>query len=205
MAEIPLFPLSNALFPAGVLRLRIFEVRYLDMVRRCIADGTEFGVVVLLAGSEVRTPQGGEALAQAGAMARIVQWHATTPTLLELTCEGATRFRLASAQQGRYGLWTGEAEPLPDDPVLPIPAELQSSADALGRLIAQMQRDGVPGHAMPLAPPFRLDEAAWVADRWCELLPLAPAEKARLLVLPDPVERLRYVQDALSGLLPGEG
>ncbi|MFJ0735816.1 LON peptidase substrate-binding domain-containing protein, partial [Bordetella bronchiseptica] len=47
MAEIPLFPLSNALFPAGVLRLRVFEIRYLDMVRRCIADGSEFGVVVL--------------------------------------------------------------------------------------------------------------------------------------------------------------
>jgi len=205
MAEIPLFPLGNALFPGGVLRLRIFEVRYLDMIRRCIADGSEFGVVVLLAGGEVRTPQGGETLAQAGTMARIRQWQAPAPALLELVCEGTSRFRLASSHQGRYGLWLGEAEPLPDDPVVAPPAGLQPAADALGRLIAGMQREGVPEAAMPLAPPFRLDEAAWVADRWCELLPLAPAEKARLLALADPVERLRYVQDALSGLFPEDG
>ena len=66
MATIPLFPLSNALFPAGVLHLRIFEVRYLDMIRRCIADGSEFGVVALLAGNEVRSPEGHETLAGVG-------------------------------------------------------------------------------------------------------------------------------------------
>ncbi|MCH1998346.1 LON peptidase substrate-binding domain-containing protein, partial [Achromobacter xylosoxidans] len=76
MATIPLFPLSNALFPAGVLHLRIFEVRYLDMIRRCIADGTEFGVVALLAGNEVRSPEGQEVLADVGTLARIDAWDA---------------------------------------------------------------------------------------------------------------------------------
>ena len=71
MSDIALFPLSNALFPAGVLNLRIFEVRYLDLIRRCLADGTEFGVVPLLAGNEVRSPHTPEVLASVGTLARI--------------------------------------------------------------------------------------------------------------------------------------
>jgi Lon protease-like protein len=176
MTEMPSFPLGQALFPAGVLHLRIFEVRYLDMIRRSIAEGTPFGVVVLYAGGEVRSPQGGEVLAPVGTLAAIDRWEAPAPALLELTCVGTTRFRLQRGWQGKFGLWMGEAEMLPDDPVVDVPPELHPGADALGRLIASMQQQGVPPADMPLAPPFRLDECAWVADRWCELLPLPPAE-----------------------------
>ncbi|HEY0295836.1 MAG TPA: LON peptidase substrate-binding domain-containing protein [Bordetella sp.] len=202
MTEIPLFPLGSTLFPAGVLHLRIFEVRYLDMVKRCIAEGSSFGVVALYAGGEVRAPHGGEVLSPAGTLACITQWEAPAPTLYQLTCTGSTRFRLLRSWQAKYGLWMGEVAWLPDDPVEEIPAELQPSADALGRLIAGMQQQGVPSAQMPLAPPFRLDECAWVANRWCELLPLPATEQVHLLELSDPVERLRAVHALLSGMLP---
>ncbi|CFO84804.1 LON peptidase substrate-binding domain-containing protein [Bordetella pertussis] len=197
MAEIPLFPLSNALFPAGVLRLRVFEIRYLDMVRRCIADGSEFGVVVLEQGTEVRRPDGREVLARAGTMARIDHWEASMPALLELACTGTGRFRLHACTQGKYGLWTGQAEPVPDDAPLEVPPELARSASALGRLIARLQREGVPPHIMPMAAPFRLDDCGWVADRWAEMLSLPPADKARLLLLP-PLDRLREIDAVLA-------
>lgn len=199
MATIPLFPLSNALFPAGVLHLRIFEVRYLDMIRRCIADGSEFGVVGLLSGQEVRTPEGTETLAPVGTMARIADWDAPMPALLELRCIGTSRFRLLSSEVAKYGLWMGQAEPIPDDPPAPVPAAMQASADALGRLVAQWQQDGVSPERMPLGPPFRLDDSGWVADRWCELLPLPPDDKAALLAMTDPVARLAAIQDVLRG------
>lgn len=199
MATIPLFPLSNALFPAGVLHLRIFEVRYLDMIRRCIADGTEFGVVALLAGNEVRSPEGQEVLADTGTLARIDAWDAPMPALLELRCVGTGRFRLLSSEVAKYGLWMGQAEPIADDPPAPVPAAMQASADALGRLVAQWQREGVSAERMPVGPPFRLDDGGWVANRWCELLPLPPDDKARLLAMTDPVGRLAAVQDVLRG------
>ncbi|EHK64218.1 LON peptidase substrate-binding domain-containing protein [Achromobacter arsenitoxydans] len=199
MSLIPLFPLSNALFPGGVAHLRIFEVRYLDMIRRSIAQGTEFGIVGLLAGSEVRSPEGVETLAPVGTMARIDAWEAPMPALLEIRCTGTGRFRLLSSEVAKYGLWMGEAEPIPDDPPTPVPAAMQASADALGRLVAQWQQDGVPPERMPLAPPFRLDDCGWVANRWCELLPLPPDDKADLLALADPVARLASVQDVLRG------
>jgi len=199
MSLIPLFPLSNALFPAGVIHLRIFEVRYLDMIRRSIAEGSEFGVVGLLAGNEVRTPEGQEMLSPVGTMARIDTWEAPMPALLEIRCIGTARFRLLSSVVAKYGLWMGEAEPIPDDPPTPVPAAMQASADALGRLVAQWQQDGVPPERMPLAPPFRLDDSGWVANRWCELLPLPPDDKASLLALTDPEARLAAIQDVLRG------
>jgi Lon protease-like protein len=205
MVTIPLFPLGNALFPDGIMHLRIFEVRYLDMIGKCIAQGSSFGVVPLLQGQEVRTPEGTEVLAGAGTLARVQESAAPMPGLMQIACTGTSRFRLLSAVQGRYGLWTGEAEILEDDPPCEIPAEFQPGVNALGALIADLQRRGTPAALMPIAPPFRLDECGWVADRWSEILPLPPALKEELLLTTDPERRLARIHAILDerGLLPG--
>ncbi|GAA4324463.1 LON peptidase substrate-binding domain-containing protein [Pigmentiphaga soli] len=203
MEPTPLFPLARALFPDGVLHLRIFEVRYLDMIKKCIADGSGFGVVPLLEGSEVRVPGASETLAQAGTMARIEAWEAPMPALLQLRCLGVGKFRLAAPRQLRHGLWVGETEPVPSDTPVELPPGLQAAADALGRFIASLQRGGVAAAEMPIAPPFRLDECGWVADRWAELLPLPPQRKQELLLQEDPAQRLREMHAELDrrGLL----
>lgn len=126
------------------------------------------------------------------------------PTLLHLRCTGTSRFHLLSSAKAQYGLWMGSTLPVADDPPVPIPASLQGSANALGRVIAQLQKDKVPVSEMPFARPFRLDESGWVADRWCELLPLGTEEKLRLLALQEPVWRLECVHKFMSdrGLTP---
>lgn len=206
METLPLFPLGTVLCPAGVLTLQIFEVRYLEMIRQCITNDTGFGVVGLTQGSEVRTPEGGESFVQVGTIAQIVQSESPMPALMHIRCTGTQRFRLHQSRQGKYGLWLGELERLADDPVTAIPAALQDTANALGRLIAGWQKDGVAATAMPLDPPYRLDEAGWVANRWCELLPMPIGDKAGLLAENDPVERLQGVRDVLAqrGLLSDE-
>lgn len=203
MNEIPLFPLGRALFPDGVLHLRVFEVRYLDMIRRCIDLGSEFGVVGLLEGREVRSPEGVERLANAGTLARIEAWHAPMPALIHVRCIGTTPFELVDSRQEKFGLWVGRAEPLAADAPTPLPPSLQPSADALGKLIANLQKEGAPPAAMPVASPFRLDECGWVADRWSELLPLTAQQRQNLLRMRDPLERLERVQHyiRLHGLL----
>ena len=198
MTSTPLFPLSRALYPEGILHLRIFEIRYLDMIKQCIAEQSEFGVVPLLAGNEVRTPEGKEVLADFGTMAKIEQWQAPMPGLLQLRCVGTTRFRLASSEQRKYGLWVGQIEPQAEDPAIPVPDSLQPSANTLGRLIADMQHERVPTAEMPIAPPFRLDECGWVANRWAELLPLLPPQQRHLLADGDPQSRLGQIQDILK-------
>jgi Lon protease-like protein len=194
----PLFPLNTVLFPAGVLTLRVFEVRYLDMIKKCIAEGTQFGVVALLSGGEVRTPEGKEVFASVGTMAQIVEWSAPMPALLHIRCTGTNRFVLAGRELGKYGLWQGEATPLKDDELIPIPQKLQACANALGKLVASLQKDKVPEAEMPISRPFRLDESGWVADRWCELLPMPLERKLDLLALQDPVVRLETVHQMLA-------
>jgi len=200
---LPLFPLGRALFPDGILHLRIFEVRYLDMIRKCLDTSEPFGVVPLLEGKEVRSPEGGEILGRAGTIAKIDEWVALTPTLFQLRCIGTSRFQVQSCEQGQFGLWSGQVAPMADDPIVAIPDTLQASANRLGKLIADLQKDGTPAPAMPIAPPFRLDECGWVANRWCELLPLSPLQQQQMLMQEDPTERLAQIQRGLDsqGLL----
>jgi Lon protease-like protein len=203
MPSIPLFPLKTILFPDGHLPLQVFEVRYLDLVKRCIAKGEEFGVVSLLDGSEVRVPDQHETLSACGTMARILDWSAPLPGLLQISCIGTTRFQVKSAEQLKHGLWMAEVEDVAEDMVVPIPTEQQDVANALGALIRSLQKKQISTANMSLAPPYRLDEAGWVANRWCELLRLDMEEKQRLLLQENPVLRLELVQDVLSenGLL----
>lgn len=203
MASIPLFPLNTILFPDGHLPLQVFEVRYLDLIKRCIARGEEFGVVSLLDGSEVRLPDKQETLSTAGTMARIIDWTAPLPGLLQISCVGTTRFQVRSAEQLKHGLWMAEVDEVAEDMVVPVPTEQQDVANALGALIRSLQKKQISTANMPLAPPYRLDEAGWVANRWCELLRLDLEEKQRLLLQENPVLRLELIQDVLSenGLL----
>ncbi len=203
MALIPLFPLNTVLFPDGHLPLQVFEVRYLDMVSKCIAADQPFGVVALLDGSEVRKPDQMERLSGGGTLARVAEWDAPLSGLLHVQCVGERRFRVESSERLRNGLWMAEVQTMPADMVVAIPPELQNVANALGALIRTWQERHIPPAQMPLAPPFRLDECGWVANRWCELLLLDVAQKQRLLVQENPILRLELVQDLLAdtGLL----
>src|SRR5215475_14572416 len=83
----PLFPLSTVLFPGGPLPLRIFETRYLDMVRHCMRHRCPFGVTLIRAGSEVGAAAAGE-ICEVGTTARIVDFNSQPDGLLGITCVG---------------------------------------------------------------------------------------------------------------------
>lgn len=206
MTSIPLFPLNTVLYPDGYLPLQIFEVRYLDMIRKCIMGEQPFGVVQLLDGTEVRKPGQHETLAPVGTLARVIEWAAPLSGLLQIKCIGTQRFRILHSEQLQHGLWMGQVEMLVSDKIIAIPQEQQNVADALGALIRTLQEQKIPVDQMPMQPPYRLDESGWVANRWCELLSLTSMQKQLLLSQDNPVLRLELVQDELSehGLLENE-
>jgi Lon protease-like protein len=197
MKSIPLFPLNTVFFPDGHLPLQVFEVRYLDMAKKCIDTNAPFGIVSLLQGTEVRKPEQSEALAPVGTMVHIANWSAPMPALLHLSCSGTERFRIHTSTRLVNGLWMAEVDVIAPDLVLQIPPELQNVADALGALIRTLQERGTPPDQMPISSPFRLDECGWVANRWCELLDLESNLKQRLLEQPSPLVRLELMQDLL--------
>ncbi|MBM3376492.1 MAG: peptidase S16 [Betaproteobacteria bacterium] len=199
--SIPLFPLGAGLYPDGLLALRIFEVRYLDMVKRCLKDKAPFGVVRLEQGSEVRKPGVTEKFSVVGTVAEILEADALQPALLLLRCRGTERFRVVTCAPGKYGLWMAEVETIEADAAEEIPWELQSAADKLGQVIAGLQKQGVVDEQMPILRPYRLDECGWVANRWAEMLPLAASVKQSLLEEERPKERLRRVLQAMDEML----
>lgn len=194
---LPLFPLRSVLFPGGRLRLQVFEARYLDLVAGCVREGRGFGVVCLAQGSEVRQP-GAPAprFEPVGVLARVVELDAPAAGRLQVRCAGARRFRHAQATEGENGLWQARGvQWLPDDALKAVPAEHLPVAVALGRAYAALVARGDTG----LPPERELGNAGWVANRWCELLPLSLAARQQLMALADPLQRLdlvaRYLRD----------
>ncbi|WP_414675726.1 LON peptidase substrate-binding domain-containing protein [Limnobacter sp.] len=200
---MPLFPLTTVLFPQGVLNLQIFEVRYLDLMKKCLRDNTPFGVVSLLDGNEVRRPDEKIQLAKIGTLVNIEKHEFVTPTLIEISTVGGQRFKLLNATQEKNGLWMGEIQTLPADPVVEIPDYLQGSANALARLINSIDENEIAEEQLPFRKPYKLMDCGWVANRWCELLPLDKPTKLQLLALDNPLLRLELIDDTLAaqGLL----
>jgi hypothetical protein len=198
LQSLPLFPLSAVLFPDGLLSLRVFEVRYLDMIAKCRKAGAPFGVVSLTKGNEVRQPGAHEAFSQVGTLATLLDFEQPQPGLMLVRATGTQRFRITASEQLKHGLWVADVERVPADMAVPIPEDLQGTADALQRLIQSLQLKADQPGPMPLVPPFRLDDCGWVANRWCELLPLPVALKQRLMELDNPLVRLELVSDVLT-------
>jgi uncharacterized protein len=204
LQSLPLFPLGAVLFPGGVLPLRIFEVRYLDMVRRCHEAGAPFGVVLLTQGGEVRRPGSTESFSDVGTLATITELERPRPGLMMVRATGSHRFRITASDQMRHGLWIANVERIAADREVGIPDDLKPAAHALEKLIHSLEARKAALDRLPLEAPWHLDDCAWVANRWCELLPLRMQVKQRLLELENPLLRLELVSDVLArtGITP---
>jgi Lon protease-like protein len=191
---LPLFPLQAVLFPGGRLGLKVFEARYLDLVGDCLRRAQPFGVVCLRQG--VDTGRGAVRIEDVGTLAQIVDVDGEQAGILRVRCTGAQRFRLADVpQQQTDGLWQAPVDPVDDDPTeLPSPAMMPTVA-ALAQAIQSLRTQ----EALPFDEPFRLDDAGWVANRWCEILPISLAAKQRLMALESPSVRLQLVDEYLRG------
>ena len=97
--RIPLFPLSQALMPDGMLHLNIFEVRYLDLIKRCHRESTPFGVVGLAKGHEVQVPDEIPKLHRVGTLANIQTLEAVQPALVQVVCKGSLRFEVLTPER----------------------------------------------------------------------------------------------------------
>lgn len=186
--EYPLFPLSTVLFPGGSLALRIFEPRYLAMVRDCTRDDRPFGVTLLLRGRE--SGEAASALA-VGTLARIVDFDTLPDGLLGIRCEGGARFHVDHAHAHHDGLLIGRLSLWPEEPRLPLPPEYF----LLARLAQGLVENLIEGAPEPTKA--ELDDASWVSFRLAELLPFELGEKQQLLELTDPRERLQRIVEAL--------
>ena len=188
LVEMPLFPLAGVLFPGGRLSLRIFEPRYLDLVRECTRHDSGFGVCLIARGQEVGPP----ALpAAVGTVARITDLHGGAGGLLTILVEGAERFTVKRSRARHDGLLRGNVLLWAVEPQQEVPVEfalLQSVAERLVETMAPHWRN---------APRIDYEDAGWLGFRLAELLPLDVTEQQHLLELVDPIQRLAELRDIL--------
>jgi Lon protease-like protein len=208
--RVALFPLSAVLFPQGVLPLRVFEARYLDMVRDCMRDGTLFGVC-MITDSRASEVSRTTALAEVGCLARIDAWDMKQLGLLHIRAVGQDRFRLLGTETQADGLVLGDVELIDPDDDAPVPAEHRPCVDLLSRIMDDLRiqfeerriaedapdRDDALAR-IPFAEPFHMESSAWVSNRLCEVLPVPLKAKQRLMELTDAPTRLQIVHTYLK-------
>ena len=195
--KIPLFPLGTVLFPDGVIALKIFEARYLDMIKQCLREKTEFGVVSIIKNSEVDDQDLPPTFSNIGTLALIEDFDPVQPALYMTKSFGTQRFKLLSSTQQGNGLWVGEVELLDKDPLMPIPQEHQGVAKLLDEIISVIQSEDLLGDA-PFKKPFKTDDCGWVSNRLAELLPISLAQKNHLLAQTNPRIRLDLITEIIE-------
>ena len=208
--RVALFPLSTVLFPQGVLPLRVFEARYLDMVRDCMREGTLFGVCLITdpRASEVSRTT---ALAEVGCLARIDAWDMKQLGLLHIRAVGQERFRLLHTETQADGLVLGDVALIDPDDDAPVPSEHRPCVNLLSRILddlrAQLEERRIAEEGperndvlaqLPFSEPFHMDSSAWVSNRLCEVLPVPLKAKQRLMELTDAPTRLQIVHTYLK-------
>lgn len=191
--KIPLFPLSSIVMPGGLLPLRLFEPRYLDMVRDCFRQETGFGVCLVKEGAEV-----GEAAQPypCGTLVRIIDWDQDSSGLLNITVEGQQKFRVLDTEVENSQLLTGVIELLP----LEVSAKVTEEYAPLQRTMEQILAQVSP--MIEYATP-ELEDALWLGSRFVELLPLASDLRHDLVEMNAPLERLQAIADMLGAMSGG--
>jgi len=186
--RIPIFPLNTVLFPGGILPLKIFEQRYLDMAAACMKESTPFGICLIASGNETGAAAEPHPV---GTLATISNWEMEQLGILMITAQGGRRFRIIDTEVGAGNLLEANVELLADAVPSPLPAERERLLPLLRRVVSDLGTERI-------AEPHRYDEAEWVGYRITEFLPIQNLAKQKLLELEDPLARLEILEKFLD-------
>lgn len=171
-------------------------MRYLDMMNKVIQADAPFGVVALKRGVEVQIPQAQELFADVGTIATVIQHESPQPGLKLVHCVGAQRYRILRRERLKHGLWIADVEHIEPDIEIAPPDELASCVVALRHVMARLSSENSDANLD--IEDNRWDSCSWIANRWCEILPIPLSLKQRMLELDNPIIRLELISDILE-------
>lgn len=191
----PMFPLGTVLVPGGLMPLHVFEPRYRELVRTCLDDDREFGVVLIARGSEVG---GGEVRTDVGCLARIQTARETPDGRYGILCAGTTRIRVVEwlpddpYPQARTEPWPDEPDDVSDD-------DLAARAEALAVLLRRTLALGSEaGLRVPPATIELSSDPATLSFQAAALAPLGALDMYEALAEPSTSARLDAVTRAVA-------
>lgn len=185
--EIPIFPLNAVLFPGGMLPLRVFEQRYMDMTKACLKDDQPFGICLIKEGNEVGETAVPEEI---GCLVRIADWDMQQLGILNLTAVGVQRISIQSQKTEANGLIRASVVTVTTEPPQPVPENLQACVTVLRRIVDEVGED-------KFQVPLQYDDAVWVGYRLAEVLPLKLSAKQSMLEMNDSIMRLQILNKFL--------
>ena len=197
---IPLFPLNVVVCPQGLMPLRIFEARYLDMVKNCLRNQSAFAIVTVLPQAQA-SANNHFPFTDVGTSVLITEADVSTVGLMMIRCVGQHRVKVESFTQQSDGLVIGKVSDIANDVELPIPEDVQITSSSLQRLLKALPEQGISPNDMPVIQPYKFNDASWVANRWVELLDLPLLQKQRLMQMDSPILRLEMINDILDSNL----
>jgi Lon protease-like protein len=185
---LPLFPLNTVVFPGGRLPLKIFEQRYLEMVKQAIAGNTPFGICAIREGAETGTPAVPYSI---GTRVRITDWDMLQTGILHIDTLAQERFVVRSTHAEPSGLLIGAVEAVSAESAITVPEELELAVEILRHIISEYGDAHFPA-------PHDFDNAVWVGYRLSEVLPLRLSIRQNLLEMNDSITRLRILTEFLK-------
>ena len=194
--RMPIFPLKTVLFPGGLLPIRVFETRYMEMIKDCLKEDHPFGICSITAGEEVGAPA---SYAPVGTIAKITRWDMPQLGILNLVTEGGSRFNVLDREVSPEGLSLANVALLQEEDATRASEPPGSLVELLEKLIERVGEDH-------FAEARHFDDANWVSYRLAEILPIKLSVKQKLLEVNDSEVRLRVIAEFLKqqGLLPRE-
>lgn len=186
--SLALFPLQTVVFPGGLLPLRVFEPRYMDMVTQAIADRAAFGICAIREGRDVDVAAKHY---NVGTCVKVIDWDMPQPGILHIQTQALERFVVRSSRGEANGLRIGEVDDVSPEPAVALREELTLAAEVLYQIVNELGVD-------KFAKPHDYSNATWVGYRLSEVLPLKLSVRQNLLEMNDSIARLTILTEFLK-------
>ncbi|MGA7178167.1 MAG: LON peptidase substrate-binding domain-containing protein [Thiobacillaceae bacterium] len=185
--SLPLFPLQAVLFPGGRMPLKIFEQRYLDLVKDCLGNDKPFGMCAIREGQQVGEPA---TPFEVGTLARIIHWDMPVPGIFNVVVEGEERYVTRKWRPQQSGLIVADVDSFPAEEPTAISDDLRLAVDVLKQVMEDLGE-------RRFGPEHHFDDAVWVGFRLSETLPFKLSIRQNLLEMNDSIARLRILNEFL--------
>jgi hypothetical protein len=185
--SLPLFPLQAVLFPRGRMSLKIFEQRYLELMKDCLGSNKPFGICAIREGQEVGEPA---TPFEVGTQARIIQWDMPEPGIFHVVVEGEERYIARKWRPQHNGLIVADVDSFTAEEPVAVTDDLRLAVDVLKQIMVDIGEKH-------FGPERHFDDAVWVGFRLSESLPFTLGIRQNLLEMNDSITRLRILNEFL--------